>query len=63
LRHGYASLLIREGIDPEEVAERMGHSLTMTTAHYGHVFQQHRNKPREPMEKVVLDARKAVTAA
>jgi hypothetical protein len=33
LRHGYASLLIREGVDPAEVAERMGHSLTMTTAH------------------------------
>jgi integrase len=63
LRHGYASLLIREGVDPAEVAARMGHSLTMTTAHYAHVFQQHRNKPREPMEKVVLDARKAVTAA
>jgi integrase len=63
LRHGYASLLIREGVELTEVAERMGHSLTMTSTHYGHVFKQHRNKPREPMEKLVRKARKAANAA
>ena len=57
LRHGYASLLVREGLDWAEIARRLGHSVAMTMQHYTHVFEQHRDKPREPMEKVVLDAR------
>jgi integrase len=57
LRHGYASLLIREGVDLTEVADRMGHSPTMTTTHYAHVFKQHRKAKRVPMEKLVLTAR------
>jgi len=57
LRHGYASLLIREGVDLTEVADRMGHSPTMTTTHYAHVFKQHRKAKRVSMETLVKRAR------
>jgi site-specific recombinase XerD len=57
LRHGYASSLIREGVDLAEVAERLGNSPMMTAQHYAHVSRQYRNKPSEPMEAVVLKAR------
>lgn len=58
LRHGYASLLAREGLDIAEIAHRMGHSPTMTTTHYLHVFEKYRDQPNEPMEAVVNAARK-----
>jgi len=50
-------MLIREGLDLAEVARRMGHSPTMTTQHYAHVFEQYREHKREPMERIVLAAR------
>jgi integrase len=58
-RHGYASLLAREGIDIAEGAKRMGHSVAMHVQHYTHVFEAHRDQPNEPMEAVVLKARGA----
>src|SRR5207249_12340047 len=63
LRHGYASLLIREGVDLTEVADRLGHSPTMTTAHYAHVFKEYRSRPNQRMETLVRKAREAVNAA
>jgi integrase len=57
LRHGWASLLIREGVDVATVAKRMGNSPTTTTAHYTHVFEAYEGKPRVPMAQVVADAR------
>lgn len=62
LRHGFASLLVREGVDLAEVARRMGHSPTMTTQHYLHVFDAYRDRPREPMADVVAAARAGVLA-
>ena len=41
LRHTAASILIKQHVDPREVAARMGHSRTSTTLDiYAHVFQQ-----------------------
>ena len=62
LRHGYASLLGREGIDTAEIARRMGHSPTMTTQHYLHVFEGYRDRPNQPMETLVNAARKRPVA-
>jgi integrase len=62
-RHGYASLLAREGLDVAEGAKRMGHSVAMHVQHYTHVFEDRRDEPNEPMEAVVLKARAAVAHA
>jgi integrase len=61
LRHGYACLLAREGIDIAEGAKRMGHSVAMFAQHYTHVSEEHRDKPNEPMATVVLRARSKST--
>jgi integrase len=61
LRHGYACLLAREGIDIAEGAKRMGHSVAMFAQHYTHVFEQHRDEPNEPMRAVVLRGRSKST--
>lgn len=57
LRHGWASLLVREGVDLATIAKRMGNSPTTTTAHYTHVFESYEGKPRKRMEQVVAVAR------
>ncbi len=62
LRHAYASLLGREGIDTAEIARRMGNSPTMTTQHYLHVFEGYRDKPNQPMEAVIKAARQRPVA-
>lgn len=62
-RHGYASLLAREGLDVAEAARRMGHSVAMHVQHYVHVFEAYADQPSEPMEAVVLKAREAVAHA
>jgi integrase len=56
-RHGFASLLIREGRTLADVARLMGHSPTMTTQHYTHVFEQYQGQPSQRMEKLVKAAR------
>ncbi len=39
LRHTHASLLIREGLHPKVIQERMGHASIRTTLDiYGHLF-------------------------
>ena len=39
LRHSHAALLIREGLHPKVIQERMGHSSIRTTLDtYGHLF-------------------------
>ena len=57
LRHGYASLLIREGKSLPEVAKRMGNSVTTTAQHYTHVFEAYEDTPVRPMAEIVADAR------
>lgn len=61
LRHGFASLLAREGVDMAEGARQMGHSVAMFAQHYTHVFEEHRDKPTEPVEAVVIKARSKST--
>jgi integrase len=56
-RHGFASLLIREGRTLADVARLMGHSPTMTTQHYLHWFEQYQWQPSKPMEALVTAAR------
>jgi integrase len=56
-RHGYASLLIREGKPLAEVASLMGNSPTQTVSAYTHVMERYENQPSQPMEALVLAAR------
>lgn len=58
LRHGYASLLIREGLDLATVARRMGNSPTTTTQHYTHVFEEYEDEKSKPMAATVAAARR-----
>jgi integrase len=58
-RHGYACLLRREGQDTTEIAERMGNSAAVNEQHYRSIFRSFRNEPPQPLEAVVLAARKA----
>jgi integrase len=57
LRHGYALMLAREGIEDRDAAARMGHSLTMHNQHYDGFIQALRGKPRETMEAAAKRAR------
>lgn len=63
LRHGFASLLIRQGEDVATVADLMGNSPTMTTQHYTHVFKEYKGRRRETMATVVRKARSKLRAA
>ncbi len=56
LRHGYGSLLIRQGIDVAQVAKQMGNSPRTMTEHYTHVFDDYHGKPNA-MADVVAAAR------
>jgi hypothetical protein len=57
LRHGHASLLIREGWDVVRVARRMGHSPTETHRTYAHVFDQYEDTMAVSMEALIESAR------
>jgi integrase len=56
-RHGYASLLLREGKPLAEVSRLMGNSPTVTAQHYTHVMERYANQPSQPIEALVLSAR------
>lgn len=60
LRHGYGSLLIREGVNRAEIAEQMGNSVAVLDSHYLHVFTKYRGRPAESMGAAVAEARAAV---
>jgi integrase len=50
LRHSHASLLIEEGFQPLEVADRLGHENIQTTLQiYSHLYP---NKQKELAEKL-----------
>lgn len=57
LRHGFASLLFREGVNPVEIAEELGHSLATLLAVYSHVIRRYRGKPRQTAEDTIREAR------
>ncbi len=60
LRHGYALMLAREGVDDRDAADRMGHSLTMHNQHYGGFIRALRGRPRESMGAAAKRARGAL---
>ncbi|MEJ7791688.1 MAG: tyrosine-type recombinase/integrase [Gaiellaceae bacterium] len=57
LRHGFASLLLREGVSPVEIAEELGHSLATLLAVYSHVIRRYRGKPSKSAEHTIRQAR------
>ncbi len=57
LRHGHASLLVREGWDVVRVARRMGHSPTETHRTYAHVFDQYEDTPAVSIDALIESAR------
>jgi len=59
LRHGYASLRVRQGDDPATIAKAMGNSPVTLMGNYVHVFEEYEDAKPEPMAEVVARARKA----
>lgn len=57
LRHGFASLLLREGANPVEIAEELGHSLDTLLKVYSHVIRRYRGKPSQSAEDTIRQAR------
>ncbi len=62
LRHSFASLLFSEQMNPAEIAEQMGHSLTTLLTTYTHVLEELRGLPPRPAEALIRSAREARVA-
>jgi len=59
LRHTAASILIKQHVDPREVAARLGHSRTSTTLDiYAHVFQEADAEATATIDDAIKNARK-----
>jgi len=56
-RHGFASLLIREGKTLADVSRLMGNSAIQVAAAYTHVMERYADEPSQPMESLVQAAR------
>ncbi len=49
---------VREGVNPVEIAEELGHSLaTLLARLFSHVIRRYRGKPRETAEDTICEAR------
>ena len=45
LRHLHVSLLVKQGIDPQAIADRVGHTdASFTLRRYSHMFEEHRER-------------------
>lgn len=45
LRHLYVSLLVKQDIDPQAIADRVGHTdASFTLRRYSHMFEEHRER-------------------
>lgn len=45
LRHLHVSLLVKQGIDPQAIADRLGHTdASFTLRRYSHMFEEHRQR-------------------
>ncbi|MFE1746317.1 tyrosine recombinase XerC [Coleofasciculus sp. H7-2] len=45
LRHLHVSLLVKQGVDPQAIADRVGHSdASFTLRRYSHMFEEHRER-------------------
>lgn len=54
LRHTHASLLLKHGVDPKHISDRLGHSTITTTLNiYSHVFDEKRRKVAETFEDIL----------
>ena len=58
LRHTCASLMLRAGIPPVEVAAHMGHGLDVLQRTYAHVIKDMRGKPPRPVAVEITAARR-----
>jgi integrase len=57
LRHSFASLQLRGGVNPVEVAEELGHSLATLLTVYSHVIKRYRGQRRQSAETTIRRAR------
>jgi integrase len=62
LRHSFASLLFSEQMNPAEIAEQMGHSLTTLLTTYTHVLEELRGLPPQSAEARIGVARETRVA-
>jgi integrase len=45
LRHLHVSLLVKQGVDPQAIADRLGHTdASFTLRRYSHMFEEHRER-------------------
>lgn len=45
LRHLHVSLFVKQGIDPQAIADRVGHTdASFTLRRYSHMFEEHRER-------------------
>ena len=60
LRHGFVSLLVREGrYSVAEIAARLGHNQSQTQDTYSHVFDEFEGTERVPVADLITAARAA----
>jgi integrase len=52
LRHSHATFLLRKGVHPKIVAERLGHSMLSMTERYSHVLPDSQQEAVKAMEKM-----------
>lgn len=57
LRHTCASLMLRAGVPPAEVAAHMGHGLQVLFSTYGHEIEAMRGQPAVSVEQAIVNAR------
>lgn len=61
LRHLHVSLLVKQGVDPQAIADRVGHTdASFTLRRYSHMFEEHRQRTAISLD--VLLGRAAVAA-
>ena len=57
LRHSFASLLLHEGRSVIYVARQLGHGAELTMRTYGHVIDELEDRPQQPAEDAISEAR------
>ena len=63
LRHGFASLLLRETGDLKYVAEQLGHRVDVLAERYSHVIKELRGQPHVTAEDAIRRAREQAKTA
>jgi integrase len=63
LRHTHASLLLKAGVHPKVVTERLGHSsITITLDRYSHLFPTLQQEAAEKLDELLTSAATAIKA-